>query len=50
MGEVRAGSLTISSGSSFSQQGSFELEKDWEIEGIQAVIGISKFEHQPGKE
>ncbi|HPM61842.1 MAG TPA: DUF5915 domain-containing protein, partial [Methanoregulaceae archaeon] len=47
--EVRAGSLTISRESSYSTDGSFELERDWDIEGIQAVIGISKFTDQPGK-
>jgi len=47
--EVRAGSIRISPGSSFSMNGSFELERDWDIEGIQAVIGISKFTDQTGK-
>ena len=47
--EVRAGSLRISPGSSVSMNGSYELERDWDIEGIQAVIGISKFTDQTGK-
>ena len=48
--EVRAGSFMISPGSALSPQSSFELEKDWEIEGVPVVIGISKFTDQPGKE
>jgi len=49
MDEVRAGQFTISAGSSFSTSCAWELEKDWDVEGIPVLIGISKFADQPGK-
>jgi len=49
MDEVRAGQFTISAGSSFSTLYAWELEKDWDVEGIPMLIGISKLADQPGK-
>ncbi|MDD1705541.1 MAG: isoleucine--tRNA ligase [Methanoregulaceae archaeon] len=47
--EVRAGTLTISSGSSYSSSCEWEMEKDWDVEGIPMLIGISKLADQPVK-
>jgi isoleucyl-tRNA synthetase len=47
MDEVRAGQCTISAGSSFSTSCAWELEKDWDVEGIPMLIGISKLADQP---
>jgi hypothetical protein len=47
--EVRAGSCTIASGSSFPTPGTWELEREWDVEGIPMLIGISKLADQPGK-
>jgi isoleucyl-tRNA synthetase len=49
MDEVRAGTFTISAGLSFSTSCSWELEKEWDVEGIPMLIGISKLADQPGK-
>jgi isoleucyl-tRNA synthetase len=49
MKEVRAGQFTISAISSFSTPCIWELEKDWDVEGIPMLIGISKLADQPGK-
>jgi isoleucyl-tRNA synthetase len=49
MEEVRAGQFTISAGNSFSFSNTWELEKEWDVEGIPMLIGISKLADQPGK-
>jgi isoleucyl-tRNA synthetase len=49
MEEVRAGQFILSAGSSFPAPCSWELEKDWDVEGIPVLIGISKLAYQPGK-
>ena len=49
MDEVRAGTFTISAGLSFSTSCAWELEKEWDVEGIPMLIGISKLANQPGK-
>jgi isoleucyl-tRNA synthetase len=42
MDEVRAGTCMIAPGSSFSTPGAWELEREWDVEGIRVLIGISK--------
>ncbi len=42
MDEVRAGTCTIAPGSSFSTPGAWGLEREWDVEGIRVLIGISK--------
>jgi isoleucyl-tRNA synthetase len=49
MDEVRAGTFTISAGLSSSTSCAWELEKEWDVEGIPMLIGISKLADQPGK-
>ncbi len=49
MDEVRAGICTIATGSSFSTPGAWELEREWDVEGIPMLIGISKLADQPFK-
>ncbi len=46
MDEVRAGTCTIAPGSSSSTPGTWELEREWDVEGIRVLIGISKLVDQ----
>jgi isoleucyl-tRNA synthetase len=46
MEEVRAQQLTISNGGTNVPEGSWELEKEWDIEGLFVRIGISGFHDQ----
>lgn len=47
--DVRAGSLILSAGPPGNLAGTWSLERDWDVEGIPMVIGISQFSDQPGK-
>jgi isoleucyl-tRNA synthetase len=47
--DVRAGALILSAGPPGNLAGTWSLERDWDVEGIPMVIGISQFSDQPGK-
>jgi isoleucyl-tRNA synthetase len=47
--DVRAGALILSAGAPGNLAGTWSLERDWDVEGIPIVIGISQFSDQPGK-
>lgn len=49
-GEVRARELTMVTGSSPGMADTFACTKEWDVEGITIVIGISKVPDQPVKE
>jgi isoleucyl-tRNA synthetase len=49
-GEVRARELTIVTGSSPGIADTFACTKEWDVEGITIVIGISKVPDQPVEE
>jgi isoleucyl-tRNA synthetase len=46
MEEVRAKQLTMSGNGAFVPEGRWDLEKDWDIEGLSVRIGISGFPDQ----
>jgi isoleucyl-tRNA synthetase len=48
--EVRAVSLEIQHDTRGKTRGTFDLQKDWDVEGIAIVIGISKIADETGKE
>ncbi|MDD1707538.1 MAG: class I tRNA ligase family protein, partial [Methanoregulaceae archaeon] len=47
--DVRAASLILSAGSPGKLAGTWSLEREWDVEGIRIVIGISQFSNQPSK-
>ena len=49
-GEVRARELAIATGSAPDLADTFACTKEWDVEGIAVVIGISKFPDQPAQE
>jgi isoleucyl-tRNA synthetase len=48
-GDVRAASLILSPGSPGNLTGTWSIEREWDVEGIPMVIGISQFSNQPGE-
>jgi len=48
-GEVRAAALTIRHADGERAAEPFALEKDWDVEGVQMQIGISRADKRPDK-